>query len=584
MSSRLIRNTSAIILIEVIVGAVSSVASIAFVSLVVWMNDILLVSLWAREKGADSFLELCLFLLVPAAGGLAVGLILRDLPEGRAQSLVQTIRMSQSMVFQASFMHAFKTAVAALVTLGSGASMGQYGPVSHIGATLGLVMEKSGRAFGFTANMGIGCGVAAAISTVFNAPIAGLVFAHEVILRHFSLKLFAPVAVASVVGYLVANHVFDRHQVFVIAEVGSINPEEFLVFALIGIAGALVATGFVRMMLYFTDVSRRLRTPSWMKPAIAGAVMGLSGLWLPEILGVGEPVMQRVLVGTGYPGGELLLILVMKLVLTALCFGFGMAGSVFSPSLLCGIVFGALISIVSAAVMGSHYSSATPYMVCGMVALVGPVMGSPLTAILIIFELTRNYDLAVAAMVSAVFANLIGYRLIGRSTFDVQLEQQNFDLSMGRDKVIMGVRDIAPWISKEFTAVPGGASLAQAKRAALDSNHSELYVIDGENAYLGTLSLLEIGRQDQNGLDLSSLKCEDYCKGRVVFTPDTSIWTAMERIKEFAGESLPVVETLDRRKLVGVVYESSIVNAYLDSLKEARDEEHGASWTDGRTS
>ncbi len=572
--NRLVCNTIAIMLLALIVGALASVASIAFVLVVEWLNEFLLVSLETREEGAQSILDIGIFILVPVIGGLVVGLILKDLPEGRPESLAQTIRMSQSMVFKPSYRNAFRTAIAAVVTLGSGASMGQYGPVSHIGATLGLVAERTGGKLGFTANMGIGCGVAAAISTVFNAPIAGLVFAHEVIIRHFSLKLFASIAVASVVGYLVTNHVFDRNHVFHVAEVGGINPEEFLVFALIGLAGALVAAVFVRMMFYFTDVSRCLNLPFWLKPSIAGAGIGLTGLWLPEILGVGEPVMQKVLVGSGYPGGELLIILIMKLVMTAVCFGFGMAGSVFSPSLLCGIVFGALVSIISASVMGTHYSSATPYMVCGMVALVGPVMGAPLTAILIVFELTRNYDLAVAAMVSTVFANLIGYRLIGRSMFDVQLARQGLDLSMGREKVILCGRKISACISDDFSILSGEASLARAKRVLLDSGKVALYIVDAKQRYIGSITLNEIDRKESEGLDMTRLSCKDYCTGEIVFTSDISIWEAMERIQDFTGESLPVVDDRVGNRLIGVIYESSLITAYINSLKDARSEEH----------
>ena len=573
--SRLLYNTISIMLLALIIGALSSLASIAFVSSVAWLSKILLVSLETREEGIQSILELGIFFLVPVAGGLAVGLILKDLPEGRPESLVQTIRMSQSMVFKPSYKNAFRTAIASVATLGSGASMGQYGPVSHIGATLGLATERAGGKFGFTSNMGIGCGVAAAISTVFNAPIAGLVFAHEVIIRHFSLKLFAPIAVASVVGYLFTNHIFDRHQVFHVAEVGAIKPEEFLVFALIGVAGALIAAAFVRMMLYFTDVSRHMNIPVWLKPSIAGAGVGLAGLWVPETLGVGEQVMQKVLVGPGYPGTELFIILVIKLLMTAICFGFGMAGSVFSPSLLCGIVFGALVSIMSASVLGTHYSSATPYMVCGMVALVGPVMGSPLTVILIVLELTRNYDLAVAAMVSAVFANLIGYRLIGRSMFDAQLARQGLDLSKGREKVILSDRKINACISDEFSVLNGETILSKAKQVILDSGKTDLYIVDDGRRYLGFITLNEIDHIERDGLDLSKLLCKSHCTGQIVFTPEMSIWEAMDRIRDFAGESLPVVDDKDGNRLIGVIYEASLITAYVKSLEDARREEHG---------
>ena len=375
------------------------------------------------------------------AGGLVSGLLCKSNPDARPLSLADTISCAQSLVFPTPLKNSFRTSVACVVALGSGASLGHYTPIAFLGSSIGLQAQEWFRKSGFTATMGIGCGAAAAVSAAFSAPIAGLVFAHEVILRHYSLRSFAPITVASVIGYMVSSYGFERVPVFRVPEVAPIHSVEFIIFMLIGIAGALIATVFIKSTLLFTDYARSLAAPSYTKPAIAGLIVGIVGLWLPEILGIGQGVMKQILYGAGYPAGELLILLLAKTLLTALCLGFGVAGGVFSPALLSGMMFGALAVVVAEPVLGAQFSSPVPYLVCGLTAVVSPVIGAPLTAILIIFELTGSYQLAVSVMVCVVFANLVGYRLVGRSLFDAQLDLRGVHLRLGRDRVILESRN-----------------------------------------------------------------------------------------------------------------------------------------------
>jgi CIC family chloride channel protein len=239
-------------------------------------------------------------------------------------------------------------------------------------------------------------------------------------------------------------------------------------------------------------------------------------------------------------------------------------------------MFGAITGLVVEPVLGETFSSLTPYVICGMVAVASPVIGAPLTTILIVFELARNYDLAVAAMISVVFANLVGYQLMGRSLFDIQLKLQGFDLTLGRDRVIMDSRDIAAYLSDDYIFTDGQSSLSSARQKLIYAQKSEIFIVDDTDKYLGSISLLDILSIERNNTDLERAQCGEHLSQPLVLYSSTSIWTAMELIQDFIGESIPVLSDERDRRLQGVVFESSVIKGYMISLHEIRKEEYGA--------
>lgn len=560
----------------VLTGVVASLMSILFIEVVEMANQLLWVTEEHRQQITAQPWFVLVAVLVPTLGGLVVGLLCMSNSEKRALSLTDTIQSAQTLKSTAPLKSGLTTALASIVGLGCGASVGLYGPLAHLGATLGAWVSRVTRSTGYTATMGIGCGAAAAIATAFNAPIAGLLFAHEVILRHYSLRSFAPITVAATTGYVFANYVFNQPPLFNIEILQPIGTAEFLVFIAIGVAGAYLAALFMRAMLAAKLLADSINIPACFKPALAGAVLGIVAIWLPEVLGLGNSVLHDVVSGAVYSNAEMLIILMAKLILTALCLGFGFAGGVFSPALMIGILFGALVGNVVPYFFGDAHSIIAVYAICGMVAVTGPVIGAPMTAILIVFELTRNYDLTIAAMVSVGFANLAGYRLIGRSFFDVQLKALGFDLSLGRDKVVMDSRDIADYLTEDFVAVRADTSLLELQERLIEGGKSEAYVLDENNRYIGTVNLIQFVALLKNKVSLNE-QCGKYAiLEQIILQPNTSIWSAMEKVQGFVGESIPVIANDNSGVMLGVVYEATIVKAYVDTLHKVRREEHAA--------
>lgn len=564
-------------LFGIFTGAIASLAAIGFVDLIDWLNDLLFISPRSRVLlGNASWLPLAT-IAVPALGGLIVGLLCYHfIPERRPHGPPEIIASCQTSSGVLPTRSGAVTALASLVSLGSGASVGQYGPLAHMGATLG---STGARVFGVArtwGRIGIGCGVAAAISTAFNAPIAGIIFAHEVVLRHYSLRAFAPVTVASTMGFIISNVVFDRNPLFRIRPESVAHAYEFLFFIVIGVCGALVAVVFMRAILFFAKLASRLTIPSYLKPMLAGTAVGVAGIWLPDILGIGKETLRFATIAGAFSAPELALNLVAKILATALCIGFGFAGGVFSPALLIGVLFGALASTGIEWIADAHHSNIAVYAVCGMVAVTSPVIGAPLATILIVFELTRNYDLTTAAMVSVVFSNVVAYRVFGRSIFDVQLLRRGLDLSMGSDKVILSERTIADYITQDFTRLSQTQSLDQCESVLVQTGRAEGYVVDAEGVYLGKVSVNELLRSNAAGTSASDDISTIADREALVFTQDTSLWAAMAEMGDFVGESIPVVRSHDDGELVGVIFEGSIVKAYLDVQNDVRRDQHEA--------
>lgn len=560
-------------LLGVVAGGLSALAAIAFVETVLWLNDLLLISARSRMMIGEGWLLIIATVTVPALGGLIVGLLCRAIPERRPHGPPDAIQAVQTLGGRLPLRSGLLTAGASMVALGSGASVGQYGPLAHFGATLGSWCSRLAGPGRYLGAIGVGCGAAGAIAAAFNAPIAGLLFAHEVILRHFSLRAFAPVTVAATVGYLVANLVFDQEPLFRIETVSVAQAEEYGIFILIGIGGALVAIAFMRTLLGMQKLAARLPLAAPLKPALAGLILGVVALWLPDVLGIGKEVLRFAIIDDAFLPGELALILVAKLLMTALCLGFGFAGGVFSPALLMGVLFGALVGYGAPLVIAQP-SPVVVYAICGLVAVTSPVIGAPLTTILIVFELTHNYDLATAAMVSVVFANLFAYRLFGRSLFDVQLARRGFDLSLGRDKAILSTRPIRPYMTTDCVRLDCDQTLARVRQSLVDAGRNEASVIDAGGRYCGTITLGRLLSLADTGTSESTTVDELARPAEPVFTDTLSIWEAMSLLEDFIGESIPVVDAEGR--LLGVVYEAAIIRAYLDTVHDIRREEHAA--------
>ncbi|WP_372920882.1 chloride channel protein [Roseovarius sp.] len=548
-------------LCALVVGALASLAAIGLTDAVLWLNDRLLIAPRARVQYEASRVVMALAtVLVPAAGGLIVALILRYLSRARRPlgppDVIEAVQFERAMP---PLRDGLASTLAAMVSLGFGASVGQYGPMVYLGAMLGGTVRRLGLAVPNLPAIAVACGVAAAISTAFNAPIAGLVFAHEVVLRHYSTQAFAPTTVAAATGYVFANVIFERPALFLLQFDGVRHGHEFVLFAILGLLCAVLAILFMRLILRIAAHAAASPIPALLRPMVAGLAVGLTALWLPDVLGIGKEALRFATIEGAFGAGELAILVLAKLVLTALCIGFGFVGGVFSPALLIGILFGALFwtALDASALLAT--SGVAVYAICGMMALTSPVIGAPLTTILIVFELTRNYDITIAAMVAVVFSNLISHRFFGRSLFDVQMARRGADLSAGRERARLQAMPVTDCLTRGMVLAGTGEAIGAVRARLAASDWNEAYIRDDAGRFAGVLRAADAAADWDSALHKPALTFDD----------TTTVLEAMQALRGFVGDAIPVIER-DSGRLIGVVSEAAVIEAYLDMSQTLR--------------
>jgi CIC family chloride channel protein len=339
-----------------------------------------------------------LILLIPVAGGLVVGLILHWFtPDGRVRSVADVIEGAALDNGRVEIRAGLASALASMITLGSGGSSGREGPVVHLAAVISTWVSERMKADGITGRDLLGCAVAAAVSASFNAPIAGALFALEVVLRHFAVHAFAPIVIASAAGTVINRLEFGDMTEFHLLEEGGMLQfyVELPAFLILGLVSGLIAVAFMRATFWAEDmgnlVQRLTGIPRWLRPAIAGLLLGIIAIWFPHIIGVGYETTSAALTGQLLLH-EAIVFTIIKAAAAAITIAGRMGGGVFSPSLMLGALSGLAFGIVATAILPDVSGSQTLYALAGMGAVAAAVLGAPISTTLIVFELTGDWQ------------------------------------------------------------------------------------------------------------------------------------------------------------------------------------------------
>jgi CIC family chloride channel protein len=386
-------------------------------------------------------------LLAPAIGGLIVGIILnRYTPDGAVRSVADVIEAAARRKGRVDLRAGLGSAAASMITLSSGGSTGREGPVVHLAAVLSSWVSNRIGADGVTGRDLLGCAVAAAVAASFNAPIAGMLFAHEVILRHFALHAFAPIAIAAVSGAVVSRLVLGGGQEFA-APGDTLNfYTELPAFLILGLVCGLVAAATIRAVFladdFGTALSRATGLPARLRPALAGLLLGLIALWYPHVIGVGQAVTLAAL-NAEMLLGTAIAFCVIKIVAVAITMAGRMGGGIFSPSLMIGALTGLAFGLVATAILPEQSSPTSLYALAGTGAVAAAVLGAPISTTMIVFELTGEWQTGIAVMVSVSLSTAIASRLVARSFFLTQLERQSIRMAAGPQSWLLATLPVA---------------------------------------------------------------------------------------------------------------------------------------------
>jgi len=381
----------------------------------------------------------------PTIGGLLVGLIIWKLvKERRAHGIADVIEAGALFNSNISLRTGLVSALVSAVSIGSGASVGREGPAVHLGASVAAFLDRRFDLKPAARRVLLASGAAAAVSASFNAPISGVLFAHEVILGHFALSAFVPTVLAAVAATLITRAWLGDFPAFILSEQHIASYWEFPAFALLGVVCGLVAVCFQLTVMSADWTARRFTMPLWLRPAVGGLAVGLMALAVPEVLGVGYEATSLAL-KESYGLKWLLVLLVAKAVATAVCMASRFGGGVFSPSLYLGAMAGGAFGIIAASVVPHYASSSAVYALLGMGAVAGAVLGAPISTALIVFELTGGYELTIALLLSVSIASMITQGVLGKSYFLWLLAQRGVFLGEGSH-----LRIVRTWTVRDF--------------------------------------------------------------------------------------------------------------------------------------
>jgi len=402
---------------------------------------------------------------IVVAGLLYMGRELGWLPETRAENVADVIEARAVHGGRIDPRRTGLSALIAVVSLGGGASAGREGPAVHLGAGLAAIVAAGLHLPERAARTLLACGAAAAIAASFDAPIAGVLFALEVILGHYALRVIAPVAIASLAASVVARAHLGDAVAFRIPDLPETMLSDFPLAALLGFVSALAAIAFMRLTLWLpravARAAERAYLPLWALPPIGGVLIGAMALVFPEILGVGYEATTMAIAGD-YAIGVVLALFAAKILATAVTLGFRFGGGVFSPAVfigaMAGAAFGGIVDQTPLATAGETF-----FALIGMGAVTGAVLGAPISTTLIVFELTQSYEAGAAMLVAVSIATVIVQSVMGGSIFQRQIESHGYRLAEGPQRLILQtvrVRDVMTPVSRmEKENVMEGARL-----------------------------------------------------------------------------------------------------------------------------
>jgi CIC family chloride channel protein len=508
-------------------------------------------------------------------GGLAVGLLFRFVARRQRPSTVADVIAANAFRSgRMSFRRGIKTALLDAVSIGVGASVGREGPAVHLGAALGGWCAKTLRLTRALSRTVMGCGVAAAVAASFNAPIAGALFANEVIIGHYGLSAFAPIVLASVVGTMASRAYFGDYPAFIIAQHPGFSFVEIPAFLVLGVLAAVAAIAFIRGTAGVQRVAQRVPGPAWLRPMVGGFLVGAIALAVPQVLGLGygvtDDAMRAVL-----PLGILAAAFLGKLLATILSIGFGFGGGVFSPSLVIGAMLGGTYGTIVTQVLPGLSSGPTAYTVVGMGAVAAAVLGAPISTTLIIFEMTGDYALTLAVMVAVVVSSVITKQVTGHSHFTYQLACRGVDLKAGFESALLRgirVRDV---MEADCVTVGAGVHLPEVRARLLDSRVGEVFVVRGDGTLLGTVTLPDLSDMAFDSAFDDLITASDVARLHPpAVAANADLETALEAMRRAREEHIAVVDSLDTMVLRGCVHERDVVMAYNQALVDNRREEH----------
>ncbi|HHH31448.1 MAG TPA: CBS domain-containing protein [Polyangiaceae bacterium] len=548
-----------LIILAVLVGIVGGLGAILFRAMIGFVNDV------AYPNGTTiatlKALPWYALVLPPMIGGAVVGPLIHFFArEAKGHGVPEVMDAVANRDGRIRARVAFVKIAASAVSIGVGGSVGREGPIVQIGSSLGSTLGQVLRLDVRGVRLLVACGAASGIAATFNAPIAGTLFALEVILGAATVRQFAPLVVATVAGTVISRGVLGDVPAFHVPRYQLETAWQLLSYGLLGILAALVGVGFSRGLYLMEDLWDRLRIHEAAKPVFGGALVGLIALALPEVMGSGYEPIDRVLAGEEAALGALLLLLAAKVAATHLSLASGMSGGVFAPSLFLGAMLGAAFGAAIDGVLPSALVAPSgAYAVVGMGAVVAAATHAPLTVILIVFEMTGDYRMILPLMLATLLATSLSVRLSEANIYTLKLLRRGAKL--GNDDDIMSTSTVGMLLRPLRRTVAPHQSWDELLEVALGSSGHPTYVADEQGHLLGVIVLEDVAAliRDEGALK-NVLVAADVMRNVEAASVDATLDHCLRALTHEGLDEQPVVD--DDGRLLGIITRRDLLALY----------------------
>ena len=500
---------------------------------------------------------------VPAVGGMVVGPLVyffaREAKGHGVPEVMEAVALRKGVIRKRIV---FVKTMASAVSIGVGGSVGREGPIVQIGSAIGSSIGQFLKISAERIRILVGCGAAAGIAATFNAPIAGSMFALEIVLGDFGVATFSPIVISSVAATAVSRHFLGNTPAIIVPPYQLVSAWELPVYALMGLFCALVAVTFTRTLYRAEDLFDQLNFPEYLKPVPGGLVIGVLALFFPHIMGVGYPAIDHALAGK-LSWVFMFLLIFCKIFATSITIGSGFSGGIFAPSLFVGAMAGGFFGTVVHGFFPEVTAHPGAYSIVGMGAVVAGTTHGPLSAILILFEMTGNYLIILPLMIACIISSVAARQLCEDSIYTLKLARRGINLRAGKEINVLNSIPVREAMNPQVEAIPENLSLGRLAERISRSKYNSFPVVNDEGSLTGVISYLDYQDVvfDENLGNLVIVK-ELATPNVVTVSIEDNLYGALQRIASKDFSILPVVDSRDSRKLLGVLNRRDIMSAY----------------------
>lgn len=501
--------------------------------------------------------------LIPTIGGLIIGPLVyfwaREAKGHGVPEVMEAVALRSGLIRKRLVL--VKT-LASAICIGTGGAVGREGPIVQIGSAIGSSIGQLLKVSAARMRTLVGCGAAAGIAATFNAPIAGSMFALEIILGDFGLATFSPIVISSVVATAISRAFLGDTPAFIVPPYELVSVWEFPLYVILGFFCAVVGITFTRVLYRTEDFFHHLKLPEYLKAAIGGVILGTTGLMFPQILGVGYGAIDQALVQS-YAWWLLFVLIGVKIVATSITIGSGGSGGIFAPSLFLGAMAGGFFGNIVHQAFPAVTASPGAYAIVGMGAVVSATTHGPLSAMLILFEMTGGYKIILPLMITCIISSVVAGQLMKESIYTMKLVRRGVDIRGGKEVNILKAIRVSDVMNPDAETVYEGLPLSTLAGTIGKSKYNSFPVVDSENALVGILSFFDYNEALYNE-DLENLVVAKDLATLDVVTVSTAdnLYDALQKVSAKDFSILPVVSPTDNSLLMGVLTRRDIIGAY----------------------